>query len=89
MCLAVPARVERIEDETAVVSIAGVEREASLALVPEARVGDYVLLHAGFAIQVVDEREAAETLRLLHELGEMEPEAQPSELAAADSELKP
>ncbi len=70
MCLAVPARIERMEGQRAVVSLGGVERQASLALVPEARVGDYVLLHAGFAIQVVDAEEAARTLELLEEIGE-------------------
>ena len=68
MCLAVPARIERIDGDSAVVNIGGVERETSLVLVAGATVGDYVLLHAGFAIQVVDAAEAAETLRLLEEL---------------------
>jgi hydrogenase expression/formation protein HypC len=68
MCLAVPARIESIDGDSAVVNIGGVERETSLVLVSGAQVGDFVLLHAGFAIQVVDPVEAAETLRLLEEL---------------------
>jgi hydrogenase expression/formation protein HypC len=50
------------------VELGGIVREASLVLVPETRVGDYVLLHAGFAIQRLDEEEAQETLRLFHEM---------------------
>ena len=61
MCLAVPARVIAIEDELATVEVRGATRKASLMLLPEARVGDYVLVHAGFAMQVVTENDAAET----------------------------
>lgn len=57
MCLAYPAKVLRIDGELATVERAGVRRAASLMLLPEAKVGDYVLIHAGFAMQVVDERE--------------------------------
>lgn len=57
MCLAFPAKVLAIEDGLATVERSGVKRSASLMLLPEARVGDYVLIHAGFAMQVVDERE--------------------------------
>lgn len=68
MCLAIPGRLISINGETGVVESGGVKREVGLQLVPDARVGDYVLLHAGFAIQVVDEKEATETLALLEEL---------------------
>jgi hydrogenase expression/formation protein HypC len=68
MCLAVPGRILEMEGNAARVDFGGVTREASTALVPEARVGDYVLVHAGFAIQVLDEREAEETLSLFRDL---------------------
>lgn len=70
MCLGVPAQIVELgENDRAKVSIAGTMREACLDLVPEATVGDWVLLHAGFAIQVLDADAAAETLALLHEAG--------------------
>jgi hydrogenase expression/formation protein HypC len=69
MCLAIPARVTSInENRMAEVDIMGVTRHVSLDLVPEAKEGDYVLVHAGFAIQVIDEEAAEENLRLLQEL---------------------
>jgi hydrogenase expression/formation protein HypC len=69
MCLAVPARIVRIEGEEADAEIGGVVRRISLAFVPEARVGDYALIHAGFAISLLDEESAQESLRLLEEIG--------------------
>lgn len=65
MCLAVPAKVLDIAGSVARVSVNGVEREASLMLLPEAKLGDYVLVHAGFAMQIVepDEAERIEALR--------------------------
>jgi len=72
MCLAIPARVIAIEDDMAVVELGGVTRRASLMLVPETKVGEYVRLHAGFAIQRLDEEEAQETLRLFAEMAAME-----------------
>ena len=68
MCLAIPARVKSIEGIEAEVEIGGVSRRASILLTPEARVGDYVLLHTGYAINVIDEEEAAKTLKLLEEM---------------------
>jgi len=70
MCLAIPALIMSIEGSTARAEVGGVERTVSLALTPEAQIGDYVLLHTGFAIGVVDEEEAQETLRLIEELAE-------------------
>ena len=58
MCLAVPAKVVEINDQLASVEVNGVRRAASLMLLPEATVGDYVLVHAGFAMQIVDHEEA-------------------------------
>lgn len=74
MCLAVPALVKSVEGTVAQVEIGGVERAVSVALTPEVRVGDYVLVHTGFAIGVIDEQEALETLRLLSEMLESNPE---------------
>ena len=65
MCLAVPAKVVEIKDQLAAVEVQGVHRAASLMLLPEAKPGDYVLVHAGFAMQIVepDEAERIEALR--------------------------
>jgi len=71
MCLAIPARVVQIEEGLGLVDIGGVVREASFMLLPDAQVGDYVLLHAGYALQKLDEAEAEETLRLLAEMAEV------------------
>lgn len=68
MCLAVPMQVIEIEGETMVAEIDGVRREASLMMLgEEVKVGDYVLIHAGFAISRLDEDEALETLALMRE----------------------
>ena len=80
MCLAVPGKVVCVQaGENAVVDTLGVRRDVSLRLVPAAREGDYVLVHAGFAIQVIEPDQAEETLQLLRDLsgflGEHEPEA--------------
>ncbi len=72
MCLAIPALIKSIDGEQAVVDIEGVTREVSLQLTPEAKVGDYVLLHTGYAISVIDAAEAEETLKLLREMAEAE-----------------
>jgi hydrogenase expression/formation protein HypC len=73
MCLAVPVRIVSIDGDEAETEIAGVRRRASIALTPEARVGDYVLLHTGYAIGVVDEAEAEETLKLVEEIMSLTP----------------
>ena len=70
MCLAIPTRIASIDGSEAKVEIGGVGRTISVLLTPDARVGDYVYVHTGFAISVVDEEEALESLRLLQELGE-------------------
>jgi hydrogenase expression/formation protein HypC len=69
MCLAVPLRLVDVRGELGQVAEAGVTRDVSLVLVPEAKSGDHVLVHAGFAIQILDEAEAQATLGLLRELG--------------------
>ena len=68
MCLAVPAQIETIEDGSATVALDGNRMRASAALVPEAKVGDWVLVHAGYAITVLDPAEARETYDLLKEM---------------------
>ncbi len=68
MCLAIPALVKSIDGYLAEVDIDGVTRQVSLQLTPEAKIGDYVLLHTGYAITVIDEDEAQETLKLLKEV---------------------
>jgi len=71
MCLAVPGRVEQIEEAVAVVDVGGATVRARLDLVPDAEVGEWVLVHAGFAIEKVDEEYAKETLALLAEMDAM------------------
>lgn len=68
MCLAVPAKVVAIQDAMGKVDINGVERNVSLMLLPETQIGDYVLVHAGFAMQKVDEKDAEETYALMAEM---------------------
>ena len=68
MCLAVPAKVLEIRDNLAKVELSGITRDVSLMLLPEAKTGDYVLVHAGFAMQVVEEREVEEMNALLAEM---------------------
>jgi hydrogenase expression/formation protein HypC len=70
MCLAVPTLITSVVGSEGRSVIGGVERTISLALTPEVKVGDYVLVHAGFAISVLDEDEAMATLDLLQELAE-------------------
>jgi hydrogenase expression/formation protein HypC len=72
MCLAIPAKVTKIEGDTATIEVGGVTRSASLMLVTDVVVGDYVIVHAGFAIHRVDPEEAQESLRLLRELAVVE-----------------
>ena len=74
MCLAVPTRIMYIDGDMAEVELDGVSRLVSLAMVPEAQMGDYVLVHAGYGITVVDEDEAVETLRLFQELAQIQRE---------------
>jgi len=68
MCLSVPARIVQVESNRAKAEVGGLLREISIDLCPEVAVGEYVLIHAGFAIQRLDEKEAKETLELLKQL---------------------
>jgi len=67
MCLAIPSRITKIQNNMATIDVEGVQREASLLLLEDARIGDYVIVHAGFAISKLDEAAAQETLDLLRE----------------------
>ena len=71
MCLAVPVMIQNIEGAQAMVELGGVRRMISLVLTPEAGVGNYVLVHAGYAIGIVDEEEAKETLHLFEEMANL------------------
>lgn len=70
MCLSIPAKIITIDGETAEVSVGGTLFRAGLQMIEDAKPGDYILLHAGFAIQKISEEDAAETLRILNEMGE-------------------
>lgn len=73
MCLAVPGKILKINDNAqATVDMMGAAREVSLCLTPSAAAGDYVLVHAGFAIEVIDAERAAETIDILRDLEELE-----------------
>ena len=67
MCLAIPSKITRIENNMATIDVDGVQREASLLLVEDVGIGDYVIVHAGFAIHKIDEAAAMETLKFLKE----------------------
>ncbi len=81
MCLAIPGRIVEMVDEEnhlAKVDVGGVRRNVNIGMFEdgEVNIGDYVLIHVGFAMSKIDEREAEETLRLLKEIGEYEPEVE-------------
>ena len=67
MCLAIPSQIIALQDDLATIDVAGVRREASTLLLEDPRVGDWVIVHAGFAIHKVDEAAARESLALLRE----------------------
>jgi len=68
MCLAIPAKIIKIEGNLAQVDMAGVKREADIRMVKDAKVGEYVLIHAGFAIEKMVKKDAEETLKLFREM---------------------
>ena len=71
MCLSIPAKVISIDGEMAKVSMGGAEYNASLQMIEDVKIGDYILLHTGFAIQKIDEEEAKEIFKLFDELAEI------------------
>lgn len=83
MCLAIPGKVLEIEEmgpmRTARVQFGGIVRQVSLSFVPEAGIGDYVMVHVGFAISRVDAAEAERTYKMLEEMGSLESEMPPVE----------
>jgi len=79
MCWAVPAKVLEVNDNTGTVELSGTRREVGFHLLEDVSVGDYVLVHAGFAIQKLDPAEAQETLRLLQEATQGRPEVEDDE----------
>ena len=70
MCLAIPVRITELNGDMAVGEVGGVERDVSVMMTTGVKVGDYVIVHAGFAIQVVDQQEAQENLKILREMAE-------------------
>jgi hydrogenase expression/formation protein HypC len=70
MCLSIPAKIVSIDGSMAEVSVGGSLFKAGLHMIENAKVGDYILLHAGFAIQKISEEEAAETLKILKEMND-------------------
>jgi len=67
MCLGIPMKIVEINDEKGICEFSGNRIEVSLKFLPDARIGDYVIIHAGFAIQKLDEKDAEETLKILKE----------------------
>ena len=88
MCLAIPGKIISIDNQIddifrlAKVSFDGIIKDVNLAMVPEAKIGDYVLVHVGSAISIVDEKEAKETMDILYKMGEL------SELENGDDSSK-
>ena len=72
MCLAVPGKIIKLEQNTGTVEICNLQREIFIHLVPKVKIGQYVLVHAGCAIEILNEDEAFKTLKLLKELAENE-----------------
>jgi hydrogenase expression/formation protein HypC len=71
MCLAIPAKIVKMDGATGTIDVEGTRREVSLLLVEDARIGDYVIVHAGFAIHKVNEAQAMESLKALRELASL------------------
>jgi hydrogenase expression/formation protein HypC len=87
MCLAVPGKILSVEGEdfarTARVSFGGIVKQVSLAYLPEANVGDYAIVHVGFALSLLDEQEALQTFEYLKQMGELA-DLEPPELQSQD-----
>ncbi len=93
MCLGIPGRIVKIDDahkRLATVDVSGVRRQVNIACIvddehpPEACIGDWVLIHVGFAMSRIDEEQAAQTLQILTELGEAQEEMRAMRLSAAE-----
>ena len=70
MCLAIPMKIISIENQQATAEVGGVQYRANLTLLPDARIGDYIIVHAGFAIEKLNEAEAHESLQIWQEMAE-------------------
>lgn len=92
MCLAVPGKIVSIDDSAALrmakVNFGGVGKDVCLEWLPEAKIGDYVLVHVGFALSKIDEKEAEETLRMLTEMGELIEEEEELKKFNSDNAIK-
>jgi hydrogenase expression/formation protein HypC len=86
MCLGIPGKIIDIYDQDGLlmgkVDFGGVTREACLAYVPEAKIGDYTLIHVGFALNLIDELEALETLDLIRQISDFNPDSNDQEAVA-------
>ena len=71
MCLAIPSKIIEINNDLGIVDVDGVKKEVALHLIEDPKVGDYVIVHAGFAINRIDENEALETLKVFKEIAEL------------------
>ena len=86
MCLAIPARVEQLQDDgSAIVDLGGVRKAVSLELVDDVTVGDYVIVHVGFALQKLDVEEAERTLALFAEMAALDPTMAPAPTPAEET----
>lgn len=70
MCLGIPMKIVKIKDDLAVAEVGGAKRQVGLTLVSDIKIGDYVIVHAGYAIQKLDKEQAEETLQLMRQWGE-------------------
>jgi len=70
MCLAIPMKLIEVQGARGIVALGGIRKEIMLTLTPDARIGDYVIIHAGYAIEILNEEEAEQTLDLLREISE-------------------
>ena len=68
MCLAIPMKVEKVEGEIAIVSVGSVKKEVNISFIENVKKGDYLIVHAGFAISKLDKKEAEETLKIFEEM---------------------
>ncbi|MEO0072471.1 MAG: HypC/HybG/HupF family hydrogenase formation chaperone [candidate division WOR-3 bacterium] len=72
MCLAIPAKVIKIKGDTATVDVSGIRREINILLCPQVKVGDYVIVHAGFALKIIDKKYARETLKIFKDISRLD-----------------
>jgi len=72
MCLAIPMKLIKVEGDRGIVELSGVKKDVSLSLLDNVKKGDYLIIHAGFAIQKLDEKEAQETLKIWEEIENIE-----------------